>query len=383
MYENNMTPKELERALRERSPADEQLIRSLRNCDRRHFLKVSLKFAGMAAAAGVIQPHAFQLINVAHAAETTPGGAAAPNFRFAYISDTHLYNKGMDHRFVRAVQKAVADVNALDPQPDFVFFGGDLAQLGRADELALGQQLLKDVKAPLKMIVGEHDWFYDMGEKWKEMFGPDRYSFDHKGVHFIALNSVQEQDFWTAKGYTPEERMNIVAGLDDSRQSAFEVGEEQRAWLAADLAKVDKKTPIIVFSHSPLYKLYRPWNFWTDDAEQVQALLKPFQTVSVIHGHTHQLLTNRIGNIDFHGVLSTAWPWPYAPEGLPEYTVQMARPDPFNQFDGCGNGTVDVHENGRVDKNYTLWDRNPRTVRYQELANNAVPGPGGYEGPSY
>jgi len=382
MYENNMTKKELERALRERSPEDDKLIRSLANCDRRHFLRVSLKYAGMAAAAGVIQPHAFQIINVATAAETE-GAPAPPKFRFAYISDTHLYNKGMDHRFVRAVQKAVADVNALDPQPDFVFFGGDLAQLGRPDELALGQQLLKDVKAPIKMIVGEHDWFYDMGEKWKEMFGPDRYSFDHKGVHFVALNSVQEKDFWTAKGYTPEQRMDIVAGLDDSRQSAFEVGEEQRAWLAADLAKVDKKTPIIVFSHSPLYKLYRPWNFWTDDAEQVQALLKPFQTVSVIHGHTHQLLTNRIGNIDFHGVLSTAWPWPYAPEGLPEYTVQMARPDPFNQFDGCGNGAVAVHENGRVDKLYNLWDRNLRVVRYQELANNALTGPRGYEGPSY
>ncbi len=47
----------------------------------------------------------------------------------------------------------------------------------------------------------------------------------------------------------------------------------------------------------------------------MQALLKRFDRVTVIHGHTHQLLTNRIGNIHFHGMLSTAWPWPYAPEG--------------------------------------------------------------------
>ena len=177
--------------------------------------------------------------------------------------------------------------------------------------------------------------------------------------------------------------MAIVAGLDDNRQSPFEVGEAQRDWLAQDLAEVDKKTPIIVFSHSPLYKLYKPWNFWTDDAEQVQALLKPFETVSVIHGHTHQLLTNRIGNIHFHGVLSTAWPWPYAPEGLPPYTVQMVRVDPFNQFDGCGDGSVDVAANGRVNKHYNLWDRNPRTVTHVELAAGpSLPG-GGYEGPSY
>ena len=60
----------------------------------------------------------------------------------------------------------------------------------------------------------------------------------------------------------------------------------------------------------------------------------------MIHGHTHQMLINRIGNIDFHGMLSTAWPWPYAPQGLPALTVQMNRADPFDQFDGCGDGAV-------------------------------------------
>lgn len=382
MYQNDMTRKEIERALAERSPEDQRLLQSLQNCDRRHFLRVSLKFAGMAAAAGIITPHGFQLVNVAHAA-TAPGEDPDIAFRFAYVSDTHLYAQGMTHRFAKAAVKAVADVNALDPQPDFVLFGGDLAQLGRPDELALGQQIIKELKAPVRMMVGEHDWYLDMGDKWQEMFGPDHYSFDHKGVHFVVLNSVVEKDFWTAKGYTPEERMAIVSGLDDNRQSSFEVGEPQRAWLKADLADVGRKTPIVVFSHSPLYKLYKPWNFWTDDAEQVQAILKPFKTVSVIHGHTHQLLTNRIGNIHFHGLLSTAWPWPYAPEGLPEYTVQMFRPDPFNQFDGCGDGRIDVRKSGRVDKHYNLWSRNPRTVTAQQLASDAVPGPGGYEGPSY
>jgi Icc protein len=368
----NLTRKELERTLRERSPEDEQLIRSLANCDRRHFLKVSARFAGLAAAAGVVQ-HSFQLVNVAHAQ------GAAGGFRFAYISDTHLYARGRAHRFATAALKAVADVNALDPQPDFVFFGGDLAQLGKPDELALGAEILKEVKAPLRMIAGEHDWYLDMGAKWRELFGKDVYSFDHKGVHFVALNSIIEKDFWTAKGYTPEERMGIVAGLDDSRQSRFEVGEEQRDWLAKDLAAVDKQTPLVVFSHSPLYKLYRDWNFWTDDAEQVQALLKPFKSATVIHGHTHQLLTNRIENIHFHGLLSTAWPWPYAPQGLPELTLQMDRPDPFNQFDGCGSGTIDVLAAGHVDKNYNLWTRNPRTVRAAELASGSLKG----GGPSY
>ena len=82
----------------------------------------------------------------------------------------------------------------------------------------------------------------------------------------------------------------------------------------------------------------------------------------MIHGHTHQVLTNRIGNIHFHGLLSTAWPWPYAPEGMPELTIEMSRPDPFNPNDGCGDGEVQVHPDGLVDTVYNLWNRNPITV---------------------
>jgi 3',5'-cyclic AMP phosphodiesterase CpdA len=273
---------------------------------------------------------------------------------------------------VNQLMRAVDDVNAMDPQPDFVFYGGDLAQLGQPTELELGAQILKNLKAPLRIMVGEHDWYLDMGAKWKELFGPSTYSFDHKGVHFVVLNSVVEKDFWTARKLTPMQRMKTVAGLDNGVQSPFAVGDEQRKWLAADLAKVVATTPVIVFSHSPLYKLYKPWNFWTDDAEQVQALLRKFRSVVVIHGHTHQLLTNRIGNIHFHGMLSTAWPWPYAPEGMPKLTVQMGRPDPFNPHDGLGDGSVAVHPDGLVDKLYNLWNRNPVTVSKKYTASKGT-----------
>jgi 3',5'-cyclic AMP phosphodiesterase CpdA len=219
------------------------------------------------------------------------------------------------------------------------------------------------------MMVGEHDWYFDMGQRWNELFGRETYSFEHKGVHFVVLMSVREKDFWTARGMSPAERMHTVAGLDNAVQSAFEVGAEQRAWLKKDLEGVPTSTPIIVFSHSPLYKLYRPWNFWTDDAEDVQAILQRFDRVTVLHGHTHQVLTNRIGNIQYHGMLSTAWPWPYAPQGLPALTVQMNRPNPFDANDGLGDGTVHVHPDGLVDKLYNLWNRNPMQVKASYLSS--------------
>jgi hypothetical protein len=133
--------------------------------------------------------------------------------------------------------------------------------------------------------------------------------------------------------------------------------------LKNDLGRYDDDTPIVVFSHSPLYKYYRNWNFWTEDADDVQAILRGFDRVTVIHGHTHQLLTNRIGNIDFHGMLSTAWPWPYAPEGCPKLTVQMSRPDPFDPNDGCGDGKHASERAGLVDQVYNLWNRNPIQCR--------------------
>jgi len=333
---------------------------------RRDFMQAAGMAAAVAAASGKVLPHSFQPVDVVHADD------AEKSFRFAYISDSHLYEKKLNERFVRAILKAVDDVNALDPQPDFVLYGGDLAQLGQPGELAEGAQILKALKPPVRMMVGEHDWYLDMGAKWRELFGQDRYSFDHKGVHFVVLNSVIVEDYWTLPKLTPMQRMLAMAQLDNPNGRPFTVGDAQRDWLKNDLAKVKPETPVIVFSHSPLYKIYKAWNFWTDDAEEVQKILAPFKTVTVIHGHTHQMLSNRIGNIHFHGMLSTAWPWPYAPQGLPKLTVRMNRSDPFDEFDGCGDGTVDVSRTGRLDKNYNLWSRNPVRVSAAYLGSDGA-----------
>jgi 3',5'-cyclic-AMP phosphodiesterase len=351
----------------------DKVLRGLRGLDRRNFLKVLGATMGAVAAKGLVTPHSFQLITFADAATDKTfdikGEEGKRPFTFAYISDSHLYERTLNQRFVRAAVKAVEDVNALDPQPDFVLFGGDLAQLGARAELELGKQILDELKAPVKMMVGEHDWFLDMGDTWQELFGPPNYSFNWKGVHVITLMSVHEKDFWTPLKMTPAERMHTVAGLDNGTQSRFEVGKEELEWLRKDLENVHESTPILIFSHSPLYKYYRPWNFWTEDAEQVHEILRPYSKVTVIHGHTHQMLFNQIRNISFYGMLSTAWPWPYAPEGLPALTVQMNRADPFDQFDGVGDGQFGVRAEGLVDTIYNLWDRNPVTVRASYLTS--------------
>ncbi|MDD1621660.1 MAG: serine/threonine protein phosphatase, partial [Methylococcaceae bacterium] len=89
------------------------------NHGRRHFLKT----ASTAALGSTLQ---LGLVELAFA-------DAAENFTFAYISDAHIQQiKG--GRFVRnwdqGLTRAVAEANLLAPKPDFVMFGGDLAQLG-------------------------------------------------------------------------------------------------------------------------------------------------------------------------------------------------------------------------------------------------------------
>jgi 3',5'-cyclic AMP phosphodiesterase CpdA len=295
------------------------------------------------------------------------------NFTFAYISDAHIQHiAGSEfvRNWDRGLIRAVAETNLLNPKPDFVVFGGDLAQLGKKSELDHGAEMLSKLDRKLYCVMGEHDYYLDLGEYWSKLFGPHYYSWNHKGVHFVTLNSILTYDEWTHERWpTAEQRMLEMAGLDNPNGSPFMVGEEQREWLRGDLEKVKKDTPIVLFSHSPIQKIYKGWNFWTEDAEEVQALLKPFNDVTVVYGHVHQIQYNQINNISFHAVMATAWPWPY-PESYaqaeinwPELTVPMNRADPFFERDATGWQMIDL-EAGRVGMRYNLYDNTNRTVKY-------------------
>jgi 3',5'-cyclic AMP phosphodiesterase CpdA len=295
------------------------------------------------------------------------------NFTFAYISDSHIQHI-QGTKFVRnwdrGLIRAVAETNLLRPRPDFVVFGGDLAQLGTKEELDHGAEMLAKLDGKLYPLLGEHDYYLDLGEYWSKLYGKHYYSFDHKGVHFVVLNSILTDHDWTHKRWpTAKQRMLEMAGLDNPNGSPFMVGAEQREWLRQDLAKVGKDTPLVVFSHSPLQKIYKGWNFWTDDAEQVQELLQPFASVNVIYGHVHQIQYNQIGNIAFNAVMATAWPWPYpqsyaqAQHLLPRLTVPMNRADPFFERDATGWQFIDVHS-GRTQVRYNLYNNADRTVAF-------------------
>lgn len=330
------------------------------NSNRRDFLKRSI-----ATIAGLTLP--ISQIELAFADKTQ-------NFTFAYISDSHIQHiKGSKfvRNFDRGLIRAVAETNLMNPKPDFVVYGGDLAQLGKKEEIDHGLELMSALRYDkVHYVIGEHDYYLDLGKYWQEKIGPLNYSFDHKGVHFVILNSILTYDEWTHKRWpTAEERMAQMAGLDNPNGSPFMVGDAQRKWLRQDLSKINKNTPIVVFSHSPLQKIYKGWNFWTEDADQVQGLLKKFDQVNVIYGHVHQIQYNQIRNIAFTSVMSTAWPWPYpesyaqAESHLPILTVPMNRADPFDERDATGWQFMNMHS-GRVDLEFNLYSNENRSIAF-------------------
>ena len=76
------------------------------------------------------------------------------------------------------------EANLVKPESDFVMFGGDLAQLGKKDELDHGAEILSHLSSKLHCVMGEHDYYLDLGDYWSKLYGAQHYSFDHKGVHF-------------------------------------------------------------------------------------------------------------------------------------------------------------------------------------------------------
>ena len=335
--------------------------------NRREFLKS----AGALAAASCLP---VSMVELAFADESK-------NFTFAYISDSHIQEMS-GGKFVRnwdrGLIRAVAETNLLTPKPDFVVFGGDLAQLGKKSELDHGAEMLSKLDYKTYCVMGEHDYYLDLGAYWSKLFGPQHYSWDHKGVHFITLNSILTYDEWTHDRWpSDEQRMLEMAGLDNPNGSPFMVGDEQLEWLREDLTGVKKDTPIVLFSHSPIQKIFKGWNFWTEDAEDVQAALKPFDDVTVVYGHVHQIQYNQIGNISFHAVMATAWPWPYPKSyaqnknHVPKLTVPMNRADPFHERDATGWQLIDM-ESGRVAMDYNLYNNTNRTVAFDPKKGEPV-----------
>jgi predicted phosphodiesterase len=224
-------------------------------------------------------------------------------FSFVQISDSHIgFNKdGVNTDVLGTLKEAIARINALPAAPDFILHTGDLTHLADHDEFDTLDQLLKSLTTKqIFYVPGEHDVTGDNGRYYLDRFckntkGQGWYSFDHHGVHFIGLVNV----------------VNI------QQNGLGALGQDQLAWLEADLQDRADDTPIVVFAHIPLWAVYPQWGWGTDDGAQVLNFLKRFGSVTVLNGHIHQTMKKVEGRVCFHTAMSTAFPQP-APGSAPK-----------------------------------------------------------------
>ncbi|XHS76363.1 metallophosphoesterase family protein [Burkholderiaceae bacterium UC74_6] len=258
-------------------------------------------------------------------------------FYFVQLSDVHWGFKGPPNPDARGtLPKAVVAVNALPTTPDFIVFTGDLTHTtDDPEERRRRMTEFKQMIAPLKVqtvrfMPGEHDASLDRGAAFKELFGETYYRFDHKGVHFMALDNVSDR--------------------------GTSLGAEQLEWMKVELAKLDPQAPLVVFAHRPLFPLVPRWDWHTRDGAQALELLMPHKHVTVFYGHIHQEHHQMTAHIAHHSARSLMFPLP-APG-----TAEKPLPLPWDEnapYRGLGWRGIEM-ENGQAAA--TEYPINPAAV---------------------
>lgn len=234
-------------------------------------------------------------------ADESPGEMPVDAPTFVQISDTHVgYHGDANHDVMATFQNAIDKINKLPRKPEFVMHTGDLTHLSKPEQFDTVRQMLASINTgAFYAVPGEHDVINDRGAQFFKMFGAVNgtttakpwYSFDAAGVHALGLTNV----------------LDITAGGI--------LGRDQLEWAREDLRKQTKDTPITVFAHIPLYAVYPEWGWTTDDYSELLSMLRDFESVTVLNGHIHQVLSKVDGNVKFFTADSTAFPQPKPGDG--------------------------------------------------------------------
>ncbi len=163
--------------------------------------------------------------------------------KFIHASDTH-----MDSLNLPRMQRFREMADSLNV--DFIIITGDLIRDAlRVNEKTASEYFqmyvneIEKFSIPVFSGVGNHELFGIERDKslvsskhelygkkmYRKFIGPDYYSFNFGGIHFISIDGVDFQNLY------------YFGGVDSI----------QLDWLERDLAYVDQETPIVTFNHIP------------------------------------------------------------------------------------------------------------------------------------
>lgn len=247
------------------------------------------------------------------------------SFSFIFMTDVHLKP---ENNAPNGLKKAIEKINLINP--DFVISGGDqiddaLEQnYERADLLFnMYKKIVKNLEMPVYNVLGNHDIFGTYKKSGidpshplygKKMFekrlNKKHYSFDHKGWHFIILDSVK-----------PTDNDSYIGEID----------LKQMDWIKGHLLALDRNVPIVLATHVPFYtimpqidKRFKYEKFSISNSADVLGLFKDHNLKFVLQGHVHNyeaIFSHGIWFIS-GGAVSANW-WEGPLHGMEEGFVEF------------------------------------------------------------
>jgi len=210
------------------------------------------------------------------------------------ISDTHIsLDVPQSDRRLDNLLRTIEAINSLDPQPDVVVHTGDLANRGKAGEYTAASNLLRALRAPLYVAVGNRDDRTHLRETFvtKSCF-PAGESFVQYAVNEHAV------------------RLLVLDTQGHSRKGDY--CEERAAGLLKALAEEPGK-PVAVFLHHPPFDIpgadeaYRfQFESHQTAARLIDALTRCGQVIRIFCGHAHRATQTQMNGIPASTIPSLA-----------------------------------------------------------------------------
>jgi hypothetical protein len=239
----------------------------------------------------------------------TPLSKSDSKHSFILWADPQVKNKkDVDQMLQQSVPDTLQSIKDLGP--DALVHGlavGDLVW-DNHDLFPMYNEAVAEMGIPFFQGLGNHDMDYRLGDDstsdqtFKKHYGPTYYSFNRGRAHYVMLDDVRY--------------------LGTERDYDGFISEQQLSWLEKDLAFVKKDDLLIVSLHIPVYSHVK-------NNQDLYKILKPFQNVHILSGHTHFNENNQTDNVyeHNHGAVCGAW-WtgPVCEDGTPRgygvYTVE-------------------------------------------------------------
>ena len=195
------------------------------------------------------------------------GTQAQSVFRFAQLTDLHLSPNNPNP--TEDLLRSVAQINATD-NIDFVLVTGDITEEGDRATMEKVKSCLDLLKVKYYVALGNHEtkWSDSGCTAFGEIFGSERFEFEHKGFLFLGFNSGP--------------LMRMAYG---------HVVPQDIRWMTERMEHAGKDKPVILVTHYPLK------DGDVDNWYEVTDAVRPYNVRLFIGGHYHANQVHRYDGI--------------------------------------------------------------------------------------